>query len=439
MTNHEKNLLRLDLTKLDANGRYVDFEHNLITYLNYEDILFLRSFYQDKNIAKNFEFQNIKPLEPERLKTPGQVQRKKAPAPARAPQHRPEQVRQQRPANSRPEQVRPTSQRPVSQRPASQTRPAAKKKLALTKEDKYTGQHHKGIAFPYKRLAAGALAVCMCIVFIQSFAKKDITTIPANPEIGIESTYTGDVAGTSDTIATTTPTTPEISPQQEMRDICEEAARIYQLDANALYEVIMSNTDGLTSDDYLENYTFEGVSYKGSGQVDCNSPEQMAIIAARAMDQDAQRFNLNRDNIKDYSTEETQKNYDSYVEMIGYYCDILGEDPCLIYGIMQAETGWDSRLLNELNNPAGLKLNNGNWWEFETIESGIIELILQVHSYRWSGANTVEEIAAIHCPMDDPDDVNKVNQYWVGNVKSGMEEAKAIYANMNYGTSTHRH
>ena len=49
------------------------------------------------------------------------------------------------------------------------------------------------------------------------------------------------------------PTTPEASPAEEMRNICEEAARIYQLDANALYEVIMSNTDGLTSDDYLEN------------------------------------------------------------------------------------------------------------------------------------------------------------------------------------------
>ena len=432
MTNHEKSLLRLDLKKIDANGRYVDFENILITHLSYEDILFLRSYYQDKNIAKNFEFQNIKPLEPERLKTQGQTQRKKAPAPTRAPQPKQEPVRQQRPANSKP-----ASQQ--TQRPAAKQKPAAKKNLALSKENKYTGQHHKGITFTYRRLAAAAGVLFICLTSGLYLARNNVQTIPANPGIGIESTYTGDVAGTSDTIATTKPTSPVMSEQQMMRNICDEVAAIYQIDADDLYNVIASNTDNFTSDDYLTNYTFEGVSYKGSGQVLCTNPTQMAIITARAMDQDPERFNLNRDNIKEYTQEKTEKNYDNYVEMIGYYCEILGEDPCLIYGIMQAETGWDSRLLNELNNPAGLKLNNGKWWEFETIESGICELIFQVHAYRMSGANTVEEIAAIHCPIGDPDDVNEVNQFWVGNVKSGMEEAKTIYANMNYGTSTHRH
>lgn len=439
MTEHEKFLLRLDIRKIDDNGRYIDLEHVLITQLTYEDILFLRTQYPNHNIAKNFEFKSIKALDEARLKTPGQSQKKKAKSGTRVRVENTEPAR--RPAASTSEK-RPTNQRPSQPRPAAQSgaakRPTPRKHYALTKEDKYTGQHHKGISFPYKRLAAGALVLCMAITFIHSFAKNDVTTLPADPGYGIVATNPHDVAGSEDIITTTKPTTPEASPEQEMRDICEEAARIYQLDANALYEVIMSNTDGLTSDDYLENYTFEGVSYKGSGQVDCTSPEQMAIIAARAMDQDAQRFGLNRKDIKDYSTEETQKNYDSYVQMIGYYCDILGEDPCLIYGIMKAETGWDSRLLNDLNNPAGLKLNNGNWWEFETIESGIIELILQVHSYRWSGANTVEEMAAIHCPIDDPDDVNKVNQYWVGNVKDGMAEARSIYANMNLSNGTNR-
>ena len=47
-------------------------------------------------------------------------------------------------------------------------------------------------------------------------------------------------------------------------------------------------------------------------------------------------------------------------------------------------------------------------------------------------------MAAIHCPLNDPDDVNKVNQYWVGNVKDGMEEARSIYANMNLSNGTNR-
>lgn len=431
MTDRERALTRIDLRHIQADGRYVNFEKNIITYLTYEDILFLRTYHQDKSIAKNFEFRNVRPLEETRLKTPGQVQRKKAQSGTQVRVEKTEPARRPAAASQRPTQPRTAQSRAAK-------RPTPRKQYAVSRENKYTGQHHKGIKFPYKRLAAGALVICMAIAFIQSFAKNDVTTLPADPGYGIVATNPHDVAGSEDIITTTKPTTPEASPEQEMRNICEEAARIYQLDANALYEVIMSNTDGLTSDDYLENYTFEGVSYKGSGQVNCTSPEQMAIIAARAMDQDAQRFGLDRKDVKDYSTEESQKNYDSYVEMIGYYCDVLGEDPCLIYGIMKAETGWDSRLLNDLNNPAGLKLNNGDWWEFETIESGIIELILQVHSYRWSGANTVEEMAAIHCPLNDPDDVNKVNQYWVGNVKDGMEEARSIYANMNLSNGTNR-
>ena len=78
MTEHEKFLLRLDIRKIDDNGRYIDLEHVLITQLTYEDILFLRTQYPKHNIAKNFEFKSIKALDEARLKTPGQSQKKKA-------------------------------------------------------------------------------------------------------------------------------------------------------------------------------------------------------------------------------------------------------------------------------------------------------------------------------------------------------------------------
>ena len=432
MTDRERALTKIDLRHIEADGRYVNFEKNIITNLTYEDIIFLRAYHNDKNIAKDYEFKAVRPLEASRLKTPGQVQRQKAKQPVR--------VTAAIPAKRR---TAPTHQRPKQPNYAAK-RPPQRSQYTLSREGKYTGKHHKGIKFPFKKVLLTTGAIFLCITFMHSFTKNDVTKLPAEPSTGIVITAEHDVAGEGTIITEDQSTiisgieTPELDEKQEMRNICEEAARIYQIDANALYETIMSNTNNLTSDEYLENYTFEGISYKGSGKINCTSPEQMVIIAARAMDQDTQRFGYDREAIKTHTSTKAEKNYDSYVQMIGHYCEILGEDPCLIYGIMKAETGWDSRLLNELNNPAGLKLNDGEWWEFDTIESGIIELILQVHSYRWSGANTVEEIASIHCPLNDPDDVNNVNQYWVGNVKDGMNQAKSIYANMNFSTGTNR-
>ena len=77
MTDRERALTRIDLRHIQADGRYVNFEKNIITYLTYEDILFLRTYHQDKSIAKNFEFKNIRPLEETRLKLQDKFKKRK--------------------------------------------------------------------------------------------------------------------------------------------------------------------------------------------------------------------------------------------------------------------------------------------------------------------------------------------------------------------------
>ena len=64
--------------------------------------------------------------------------------------------------------------------------------------------------------------------------------------------------------------------------------------------------------------------------------------------------------------------------------------------------------------------------------------MLEVLKYQRMGADTIEEIAEIHCPIDDPDDHSKINQYWVDNVTEASQAAKDIYKNMQIGNGSNR-
>ena len=100
-----------------------------------------------------------------------------------------------------------------------------------------------------------------------------------------------------------------------------------------------------------------------------------------------------------------------YGKEIGYYSKLLGVDPFLVYSITQAETGWDSPLFLNSNNPAGLRIN-GSWWNFSTKEEGFIELALEILKYNRKGAFTIEEIGSIHAPLED----DPSNKDWIPNV-----------------------
>ena len=88
--------------------------------------------------------------------------------------------------------------------------------------------------------------------------------------------------------------------------------------------------------------------------------------------------------------------------------------------MIEAETSWDSDALLVDHNPCGLMYNN-QLWKFDTYEEGLIETILQVKSYRYKGADTIEQIGAIHCPVDSDNDPNNLNKNWIDNVNKIYE------------------
>lgn len=406
MTEHERKLTRLDINKINADGRYVDFENSNMFRLSYDDILFLRAFHRDRNIAHSYEFANIQPLTNARLQNNNKVK-------TRTTKPKVEPVRYSEPVRKAQPSKKPT-------------RP----KYELTREQKYTGKKHKGIKLNGKRLVAGLLVIFMSGTIIHAMCKEGTKPIDITPQYGIEQTYDrNDVAGVTE------PTLPlddkiVVDYESSEKEIINHLADIYQIDADKAYDIIAGLTNDFSSDSYTRDFTIKDVSCKGSGQLYCGSEEEILLYTMRVLKQDPERFGIKYKDIKGNSGYETKATYDNYVDIIGHYSQLLDVDPCLIYGIMKAETGWSSDLLNGINNPAGLKNIDGTWWEFSTKEEGIIELILQVKAYQAKGAMSVEDIAEIHCPINDPDDIHKINQYWVGNVKDGMQEAQDIYKNM---------
>ena len=163
-------------------------------------------------------------------------------------------------------------------------------------------------------------------------------------------------------------------------------------------------------------------------QIDAESEEEFLVYAVRVIAQDPGRVDLEKDDVR---IDDGYVSGDNYNEIIAKWAGILRVDPALVYGIIQAETGWNSTLFIEDNNPAGLK-DGGKFWVFKNKEAGIIELMLEIVKYQYKGANTIEEIAAIHCPLDDPEDVNGFNQYWIGNVRKGYEQGKEIFEAMGF-------
>jgi hypothetical protein len=163
-------------------------------------------------------------------------------------------------------------------------------------------------------------------------------------------------------------------------------------------------------------------------QIDAESEEEFLVYAVRVISQDPERVDLKKDDVR---IDDGYVSGDNYTEIIAKWAGILQVDPALVYGIIQAETGWNSSLFLESNNPAGLK-DGSKFWVFKNKEAGIIELMLEIVKYQYKGATTIEEIAAIHCPIDDPDDVNGLNQHWIGNVQAGYEQGREIFEAMGF-------
>lgn len=198
---------------------------------------------------------------------------------------------------------------------------------------------------------------------------------------------------------------------------------IYGVDYNIVYNLLVNMTNNFSSDDYYEG-RIPGIRCKGVA-VQATSEEELLIYAIRNIKQSPEDFNLDRNKLY---VDTGYKADSNYFEQIRYYAQLFGVDECLIAAIVQSETGFDSPLFNEYNNPAGLRLADG-WWKFGNKTEGFIELCLEIiKDYRKAGYSTedvsediIVAIGNIHAPLSDN------NYYWVGNVTANYYKYKENY------------
>ena len=165
-------------------------------------------------------------------------------------------------------------------------------------------------------------------------------------------------------------------------------------------------------------------------QIDADSEEEFLVYAVRVIAQAPSRVGLTEDEVC------IDNGYDSgtdYVAMIAKWSEVLNVDPALVYGIVQAETGWSSDLFVNGNNPGGLKDGESyGFWIFKNKEAGLLELMMEIVKYQYKGAITIEQMAQIHCPVDDPNDTEGLNRNWVKNVTNGYKEGREIFEQMGF-------
>ena len=207
---------------------------------------------------------------------------------------------------------------------------------------------------------------------------------------------------------------PTYSPaEEERRRIVQDYCGIYQVNFDTIYQKLTEVTGNFESSDYQEGH-IPKVTCKGE-EVYANKEEELLLYFVRCAKQLPGQLGISQEGLNQAVEHPTSSNY---AEMINRFSRLLGADRCLIYAIAQAETGWNSELFNQANNPAGLR-EGGDWWHFDTKEEGFIELILEVKKYNRMGAETIPEIGAIHAPLEDG------NENWVSNVTSIYEYVKA--------------
>ena len=200
------------------------------------------------------------------------------------------------------------------------------------------------------------------------------------------------------------------------REYIDKYAQIFHLNGEVAYNKLSEITNNFTSEDYTMEMTCKDLTCKGM-PIYADSYEELIIYFMRVLKQEPERYGLTKEEVTgnvDFQSNDYIDDH-GFAFVIADYCSILREDPCLIYSIIQAETGWDSDALNNEHNPFGLMLN-GELWKFDTFEEGLIETIAQIKHYRIKGANTIEEIGAMHCPVDN--DSTGMNSNWVENVSS---------------------
>ena len=386
----KEHLRRINPKNIGPTGSYIrrDREGNIIemTRLNVEDIRYLRWLHQDPNIAYNVQVPNV---------------------------------------NKRPSANVQTT-RPVS------------KPIKVSRDQEYTKPKYRlkePIIEVGKKIIIYGLVVCVGIASL--FTVLDSCKDKEPKPTGAYVTMTDIPGYTSGTGFMESPTVPEQS-EVEDEEYVQQVERagfikilcdVFQVDYQTTYSKLVEMTDNFCNDEYLAG-RHPLVSCKGM-KIDADSEEEFLVYAVRVIAQDPGRVDLTKEEIC------INNGYDSgtnYVDMVAKWAKILDVDPALVYGIMRAETGFSSDLFINGNNPGGLKdgTSTSGFWIFPNKEAGIIELMMEIIKYQYKGANTIEEMAKIHCPVDDPDDIRGLNKNWVRNVTSGYEQGREIFEEMGY-------
>ena len=213
--------------------------------------------------------------------------------------------------------------------------------------------------------------------------------------------------------------------KQEIKDIIKKYCDIYNLNYDLVYELLVNMTDNFSSDDFYEG-RIDGIRCKGE-EVEADSNEELLIYAIRHIKQIPEDFDISIDDL--YEDSGYVDNSD-YFDEIKYYSRVFGLDECLVAAIVQSETGFDSDLFNDYNNPAGLKESRDEWWNFDNKAQGFIELCLEIRKYYsqigYSHFEVNDDIIALigdkHAPLSDN------NPYWVSNVISNYHMYQDDYS-----------
>lgn len=435
----EKRKRRLDSLNpllISSTGRYNDFiNHDIGDKLDYEEIMYLRKKHNDSTIAVGYEFQNVMRFEeknlrenksnvaavnPRQPRTPSEIKKREAQQKQRLEQ--PTAPYQPRYAASN--RVPNTMQRSKKRKP--------RKKYALQRAKRIAGNIVGNIANSIDEntkkvmLKVGTAILVVAIgtsTFGALFPDNEPITITPQPDT---SYVDSNVAGTQDEITTEK----EVDIMQVRHDAVAKYAYIYQLDYNTCWYFMQGITDNFQDPAYLYQYTLENISCKGSGQLYCDSEEELISYTMRVLAQDPGRFGLTEEQLarktNDYKRPTTME---EYKRIIFDTCKVHGADPALIYAIIRQETGFNSENFMNSNNPGGIFFD-GKIAEFNTLESGILELIHEVEKYERMGATTIEEIRDIHCPLNDKNDKQGLNYYWAPNVREFYEEIKPEFDRM---------
>lgn len=191
------------------------------------------------------------------------------------------------------------------------------------------------------------------------------------------------------------------------KELIKKYCEVYSVNYDIVYNKISELTDNFTSTDYLSG-TIPGVTCKGV-QVQSDDKEKLLLLTVRNMKQKPEDFSFTsvqinvpvknpRLGVENATSKEVI--VDEYHEKIAHYANIFNLDKCMIHGIVQCETGYDSKRFVENHNPAGLCMD-GSFRNFDSDEEGLIELCTELDKYRSKGCTTIAEIGTIHCPGYD--------------------------------------